>query len=145
MVERVSGTSQQRRSKSILNHPPLRSNCTPVADLEELVLQSHIAFWLETNASTEDVCHSTALLSKSVNYRSSRRSQRSLQHVAEDAKNAVEVLEVFGGCTIGGVSLPLDTSHHLANDHEINDQWRGKKRVFANIEDPVYISTVRIT
>jgi hypothetical protein len=35
------------------------------------------------------------------------------------------------------VSLPLNTSHHLGNDDQINDQWRSEKRVLADIEDPL--------
>ena len=103
------------------------------------MLQGHIALWLETNTGTEDVCQSTALLSKSVDDRGSGRGQGGLQHVAEDAKDAVEVLVVLGGSAVVGLSLPLDASHHLGNKHKVNDQWRSEKRVLANIENPKHI------
>jgi hypothetical protein len=91
--------------------------------LKQLVLQSHVILRLKTNASLEDVDQSTSLLSKSINDRSSRRSQGSLEHEAENAKHAVEVLEILGGSTVAGVSLPLDASHHLSDNNQINDQW----------------------
>jgi hypothetical protein len=99
------------------------------------VLQSHIILRLKTNAGLKDVDQSASLLSKSIDDRGARRSQGSLEHEAENAKHAVEVLEVLGGSTIAGMSLPLDASHHLSNDNQINDQWRSEKGVLANIED----------
>ena len=99
------------------------------------MLKGHVILWLKTNTCTEDVGQSTSLLSKSVDNWCSRWGQRSLEHIAEDAENTVEVLEVLGGSTVVGVSLPLDTSHHLGNDDEINDQWRSKERVLTDIEE----------
>ena len=99
------------------------------------MLQSHIILRLKANASLEDVDQSTSLLSKSIDDRSARRSQGSLEHEAENAKHAVEVLEVLGSSTVVGVSFPLDTGHHLSNKDEVNDQWRSEKGVLANIED----------
>ena len=99
------------------------------------MLQSHIILRLKTNAGLKGVDQSTSLLSKSIDDRGARRSQGSLEHEAENAKHAVEVLEVLGGSTIAGMSLPLDASHHLSNDNQINDQWRSEKGVLANIED----------
>jgi hypothetical protein len=103
--------------------------------LEQLVLQGHVVLGLKTDTGTEDVHQSTSLLSKSIDDRGARRSQGSLEHEAENAKHAVEVLEVLGGSTIAGMSLPLDASHHLGDDNQINDQWRSEKGVLANIED----------
>ena len=91
------------------------------SDLEELVLQSHVALGLETDTGAEDVGQRTSLLSKSVDDWSARRSQWSLEHVAEDAKHAVEVLKLLGGNTIVGGSLPLNASHHLSDQNEVND------------------------
>jgi hypothetical protein len=85
------------------------------SDLEKLVLQSHVVLRLETDTGSEDVGESTSLLSKSVDDWSSGRSQWSLEHVAEDAKHAVEVLEILGGNTAVGGSLPLNAGHHLSN------------------------------
>lgn len=99
------------------------------------MLQGHVILWLETNTGTEDVGQSTSLLSKGVDHWRSRRSQRSFEHVAENAENTVEVLEVLGSNTVGGLSLPLDTRHHLRNENEIDNQWGSKKRVLADVED----------
>lgn len=108
--------------------------------LEKLVLQSHVVLRLETDTGTEDVGQGASLLSKSVDDWCSWRSQRSLEHVAEDAKHAVEVLEVLGRNAVVGSSLPLDTSHHFSNEDEINDQRGSKKGVFADIEEAVIVS-----
>lgn len=97
---------------------------------EELVLKCHIRLGLKTNTGTEDVGQSGTLLSKSVDNRGAGRSQRSLEHVAENTENAVEVLEAVLGRGI----LPLDTGHHLSNDDKINDERRGKQGVLANVE-----------
>jgi len=109
-------------------------------DLEQLVLKSHIALWLKTNTCTEDVGESSALLGKSIDDWRSRRSQRSLEHVAENAQNTVELGEVLGSGTLVAVSLPLDTSHHLSDDNKINDQRGSKKRVLADVEHTEFIS-----
>jgi hypothetical protein len=105
------------------------------ASLKKLVLQSHIALRLKTDTSTEDVGESTSLLGKSIDDRSSRRSQWGLEHVAENAEHAVEVLELLGGDAIVRSSFPLDTGHHLSDQDKVNDQWRSKKRVLADIEE----------
>lgn len=94
------------------------------------MLQSHIALRLEANAGAEDVSHSSALLSKGVDDRGARRSKRGLEHVAENAKHAVEP-----GILVLAVSPPLDTGHHLGNQDQINDQGRGQQRVLADVED----------
>jgi hypothetical protein len=35
----------------------------------------------------------------------------------------VEVLEILVGSAVAGMRLPLDTSHHLGDNNQINDQW----------------------
>jgi hypothetical protein len=105
------------------------------------VLQGHVILGLQTDAGTEDVGQSTALLGKSVDDRSSWRGQGSLKHVAEDAEDAVEVLEILGGNAIVGLSLPLDAGHDLGNEDEIDDQRRSQERVLADIEDPRHVRT----
>jgi hypothetical protein len=35
----------------------------------------------------------------------------------------------------------LDTSHHLGDKNKINDQWRSKKRILANIEETELVRT----
>jgi len=98
------------------------------------VLQGHVVLGLETNTGAEDVDQCTSLLSKSIDDWCSWRGQRSLEHVAEDAENGMESGEIFSSDAIGGVSLPLDPSHHLGENDQINDQWGSKERVLANIE-----------
>lgn len=101
---------------------PIEHHLHAQKDLKELMLQSHVILGLQTNAGAEDVGQSTALLGKSVDDRSAWWSQRSLEHVAEDAEDAVEVLEILGGSAIVGLSLPLDAGHNLGNEDEIDDQ-----------------------
>jgi hypothetical protein len=103
--------------------------------LEQLVLQRHVVLWLETDAGAEDVGQSTSLLSKSIDDWGSRRSQWSLEHVAEDREHAVEVSEVLGGSAVSGVGLPLDAGHHLSNQDEIDDQRGCKQGVLADVEE----------
>lgn len=124
-------TKPCRMTTTTLNYGRERRN----RSVEELVLQSHVRLGLKTNAGTEDVGQSSTLLGQSVDNWSSRWSQWCLEHVAENAEHAVEVLVLLGGSAIGGGSLPLDTGHHLGNDHQINDEWGGKKRVLTDIED----------
>jgi hypothetical protein len=96
------------------------------AQLEQLVLQCHVRLRLQTDTSTEDVSQSTSLLSKGVDDRCSWWSQRSLKHVAKNAKHAVETLVLLRGCTVIGPSFPRDTSHHFRNEHEVYDEWRSQ-------------------
>jgi hypothetical protein len=103
--------------------------------LEQLMLQSHITLRLQTNTSPENVSQSSSLLSKSVDDWCSWWSQWSLEHVTKDTEDAVEVSKVLGGGTVSGVSLPLDTGHHLSDNDKIDDQWRCEERVFANVEE----------
>lgn len=51
----------------------------------------------------------------------------------------MEVLVLLGSSTVVRLCLPLDTSHHLGNEDEVDDQRRSKKRVLADIEDPTHI------
>ena len=94
-------------------------------DLEQLVFEGHVRLRLETNAGTEDVGQGGTLLGERVDDGGTGRSQRGFEHVAEDAQDAVEALVLGGGSAIGGDGLPLDTSHHLSNDNQVNDQGRG--------------------
>jgi hypothetical protein len=65
-----------------------------------------------------------------------------LEHVAENAKHAVES-SVIRRTTFGAVSLPLNTSHHLGDENEIDDQWRGQQGVLADIEETDGLVTVQ--
>lgn len=99
------------------------------------MLQRHVVLWLETDAGAEDVGQGTSLLSKSIDDWGSRRSQWSLEHVAEDREDAMEVSKVLSSGTISRVSLPLDASHHLSNQDEIDDQGGCKQGVLADVEE----------
>lgn len=101
-----------------------------LVQLQQLVLEGHLRLGLETNAGTEDVDQSRALLAQSVDNRGTRRSQGSLEHVAEHAQHAVEAL-VLGTL---GVSLPADTGHHLSQHNQINDQGGGQQRILTDVE-----------
>lgn len=87
------------------------------------MLQCHVRLRLQTDTSTEDVSESTPLLGKGIDDRCSWWSQRSLKHVAENAKHTVETFVILGGSTIVGLSFPGDTSHHFRDEHKINDEW----------------------
>jgi hypothetical protein len=100
---------------------------------EQLVLESHVRLWLKTNASTEDVGKRCALLSESIDNRSSRRGEGGLEHIAQDAQHTVETSIVLSRRIIRA-SLPLNASHHLSDKNQINDQWRSEKRILADVE-----------
>ena len=106
------------------------------------MLKSHIVLRLQANTGTEYVGQGSSLLSESIDDWSSWGSQWSLEHVAENTENAVEVLELFGSDTVVGVSLPLDTSHHLRNQDQVYDQWRSKERILADIENSILSAKV---
>jgi hypothetical protein len=93
----------------------LQTSAVPSNPLEELVLKGHVVLGLETDAGAEDVGESRTLLSESVDDGSARRRERSLEHVAENAEHAVEVVEL-GVTTLRTVCLPLDTGHHLGDE-----------------------------
>src|ERR1700677_5007203 len=90
---------------------------------KQLVLQSHVRLRLKANTCSEDVGESTALLGESIDDRGPGRSQWCLQHVAEDAENTVETLIILVAC-FSAASLPLNASHHLSQNHQVDDQGR---------------------
>lgn len=83
------------------------------------MLKRHVRLRLKTNAGAEDVGQSSALLGQSVDDGRARRRHGRLEHVAEHAEHAVEVL------VVSAVGLPLDAGHHLSDDDEIDDQGGG--------------------
>lgn len=104
------------------------------------MLQSHIGLGLQTDAGTEDVGQSTALLGEGIDDRGAGRREwclrknhvlalsctsrtgevwSYLEHIAQNAQHAVETLVL-----VHGLGLPRDTRHHLGDNHQINDQWR---------------------
>jgi len=97
------------------------------------VLKSHVILWLEADTCAEDVGQSSTLLSKSVDNWGSGRSERRLQHIGEDAEDTVKALVILCGNTIGLVCLPADTSHHLSDNGQVQDQRACEKRVFTHI------------
>jgi len=94
------------------------------------VLKIHIALRLKTDAGAEDVGQGTTLLGEGVNNRSAGGRKGGLEHVAEDAKNAVEVLEL--GVAVGP---PLEAGHHLGDEDKVDDEGRGEQGVLADVED----------
>jgi hypothetical protein len=106
------------------------------------VFQGHVILGLETNTSTEDVDQGTSLLSKSIDDRGAGRCQGRLEHITENAENTMELGIVFSSNAISGLSLPLDTSHHLGENNKIDNQRRSKKRVLADIEESSNISII---
>ena len=118
--------------------------------LEHLMLQRHVGLRLKTDTSTEDIGQSATLLSQCVDDGRSRWCQGSLvsvslfiitgfkdtylQHVAQNTENTMEALIILSTRSITISSFPSDSSHHLGNDHEVNDQRRREKRVFTDIE-----------
>lgn len=104
-------------------------------NLEQLVLKGHVRLGLKSNTGPEDVGQSATLLGQGVDDGSTRGRERRLQHVAEDAQDAVEAAIVLGGGTVGRAGSPLDASHHLRHDHQVNDQWGGKQRILTDVED----------
>jgi len=106
------------------------------------VLEGHLALRLEANAGTENVGQGCALLSEGVDDGSTRGGQRGLEHVAENGQDTVEALELGGGDgRVGGRGLPLNTSHHLSNEDEIDDEGRGQEGVLANVEKAAQVSS----
>jgi len=113
---------------------------SPFASLEKLVLQGHIRLGLKANAGAEDVSQGAALLGQGVDDGGPRRGQRGLEHVAEDAQDAMEAL-VLLGAGIGGAGLsglPLDAGHHFGDDDEVDDQRRGEEGVLADVEEAIW-------
>jgi hypothetical protein len=106
------------------------------------VLKGHVVLWLETDAGTEDVGEGRALLGESVDDGSTRRSERSLEHVAEHTEHAVEVVEL-GVAVLSCVGLPLDTGHHLSDEDQVDDQRRGQEGVLADVEQTDSLVTVQ--
>lgn len=59
--------------------------------------------------------------------------QTYLEHIAENTEHAVES-GILGVGTLFGVGLPLDTSHNLGDDDQVDDQGRRQERVFTHVE-----------
>jgi hypothetical protein len=96
------------------------------------VLESHVRLWLQSHAGTENVGERSTLLGQGVDDWSTRGSERCLEHVAQDAEDAVETSKVLASLV---TSLPLNTGHHLSDENEIDDQRRSQERVLADVED----------
>ena len=94
------------------------------------MLQGHVRLGLEAKAGAENVDNGAALLGQGVDNRRAGGRKRSLEHVAKDAQDAVEALEVL----LVTLSLPLDAGEQLSHQDKINDQRGGQKRVLADVE-----------
>lgn len=64
-------------------------------------------------------------LEKTIN-RKRKLTSKYLQHVAENAEDAVESLVFLGSSTSGRMSLPADTGHKLSHETEVNDKRTGQ-------------------
>lgn len=98
--------------------------------LVQLVLQGHVRLGLEADARAEDVGQGGALLGQGVDDWGAGRRQRCLEHVAQDAEDAMEAL-----VAVVTLTLPLDARHHLCDEHEVDDERRGEEGILADVED----------
>jgi len=88
---------------------------------KELMFQSHVRLGVQSDTSTEYVRHSRALLCKGVYDWGPGRSARGLQHITEDAEDAMEAFVILGGGTTGHMGFPSDSSHKLSDECEVDD------------------------
>lgn len=66
--------------------------------------------------------------------RSETNKRTHLQHVGQQGQNRVETLEL--SFLLNGLSSSVgDSSQELSKDAEIDDERRGKERIFANVEE----------
>lgn len=116
--------NQEREQHRDTTFIPVASNSV------QLVFQGHVRLRLEANARAEDVGQGAALLGQRVDDGRAGGRQRGLEHVAENAEDAVEALVV-----VIALTLPLDARHHLRDDHEVDDEGRGEQGILADVED----------
>lgn len=90
---------------------------------------------LETNAGSHKVLDCSSLLAESVDDRSILLDQGSLEHVAEQGHDRIDVVKVLA---IGRV---LDSGHQLAQDGKIKDDGSSQQRVLAEIVDGQDVAT----
>lgn len=103
------------------------------------MLKRHVRLGFQADASTEDIRQGAALLRERVHDGRSGGRQRRLEHVAQDAQDAMETLVLARG-----VQLPLNARHHLGDEHQVDDQGRREKRVLADVEKPTRKSQLRV-
>lgn len=120
--------------------------------LEQLVFERHVRLGLQADARAENIGQGPALLSQGVDHGRAGGRERGLEHVAQDGEDAVEglvfavsVLQLVsvavavcgGSASVGaGVGPPLDASHHLRDEHEVDDEGGGEEGVLADVKDP---------
>lgn len=113
------------------------------------MLQRHVRLGLQAHAGAEDVGQGRALLGQGVDDGRAGGRQRGLEHVAQDGEDAVEGLVFFfldallpyhpvAVVAVGARLPPLDAGHHLRDEHEVDDQGRGKEGVLTDVEDSKY-------
>lgn len=104
--------------------------------LEQLVLKRHVRLRLQAHTGAEDVRQRSTLLGKCIDNGRTRWRERSLEHVGKDAEDAVEALElIVGALGAARVRLPLNTRHDLGHEDEVDNERRGKQRVFTNVKE----------
>lgn len=137
MLARHGRSNDARHGRSTMSKPHNDSRLA----LKQLVFKRHVALGLQADTGTEDIGQGSALLGQGVDDRGAGRGQWGLEHVAEDAEDAVEVGKLGrGGGVAVGLGAPLDARHHLANEDEIDDEGRGQERVLADIEQARQVS-----
>ena len=99
------------------------------------MLEGHVRLGLEADAGAEDVGQGGALLGEGVDDGGAGGREGRLEHVAQDAEDAVEVLVLGRGGAVGRGRLPLDARHHLGDDDEVDDEGRGQEGIFADVEE----------
>lgn len=85
---------------------------------------------LQTQAGLEEHLESIALPVERVDNVSPRLDHRRLEHVAQQGQHRVKRLVLaLTGRTV------CDASHQLGEDGQVEDEWRGQKRVLALVEN----------
>ena len=93
-----------------------------------LVLKHHVVIRLKTDASSENVDDALSLLGESVDNGSSSGHFRSLQEIAENGEDGVEVLE-----TLASFIAHSDTLADLSENNEIHHQRSSQQGVLTSV------------
>ena len=94
------------------------------------MLERHVVFRLEAEASAEDVDYTEPLSCKCIDDWSVGRHDWGFEEVGENGQHAVEALIL-----VVGLSRPLDANAlaELAENDEVEDDGRGEERVLTRV------------
>ena len=81
------------------------------------MLERHVRLRLQADTGTEDVGQRGALLGEGVDDGGARGREWRLEHVRQDAEDAVEALEL-----VLAVRAPLDARHDLGDEDQVDDE-----------------------